>query len=113
MRADDTKADWPRVEVVAPRIIGLPKLEMRGAAFRHAARLRVRTVDGRTFTREVLHRRGSPENPVLRPDIERKFSASVDGLLNARAQSRLIELCASLENLASVADINQIMAAGF
>jgi len=27
-RADEPKSDWPRVEIVAPRITGLPKLEM-------------------------------------------------------------------------------------
>jgi 2-methylcitrate dehydratase PrpD len=89
------------------------ELESRGAAFRHAARLRVRTVDGSSFTREVLHRRGSPENPVKWPDIERKFSSNVDGLLKARVRTRLVELCASLEKLPTVIDINEIVAAEF
>jgi 2-methylcitrate dehydratase PrpD len=87
------------------------ELENRGAAFRHAARLRVLTADGRAFAREVLHRRGSPENPFKWPDIERKLSSNVDGLLKARVRTRLIELCSLLEKLPTVIDINEIVAA--
>jgi aconitate decarboxylase len=86
-----------------------PELESRGAAFRHAARLRVVTNDGRTFEREVLHRRGSPENPVERQDIERKFNSNLDGLLARDAQSRLIELCSTLEKLPDIAAINELV----
>ncbi len=87
------------------------ELESRGPAFRHAARLRVLTDDGRTFTREVLHRRGSPENPVGRQDVERKFNSNLDGLLAPDARSRLIELCSTLEKLPHVKAINDIVGA--
>jgi aconitate decarboxylase len=120
LRKDVTAADYREAEIANPQIMSFisririeedAELESRGAAFRHAARLRVRTVDGRSFTREVLHRRGSPENPVKRPDVERKFSSNVDGLLKARARTRFIELCSSIEKLPTVTDINEIMAA--
>jgi aconitate decarboxylase len=120
LRKDVTAADYREAEIANPQIMAFisririeedAELESRGAAFRHAARLRVRTVDGRTFTREVLHRRGSPENPVKRSDIERKFSSNVDGLLKARVRTSLIELCSSIEKLPTVTDINEIMAA--
>jgi 2-methylcitrate dehydratase PrpD len=119
-RSDVTAADYDEAEIANPETLSfIPRirieedaeLESRGAAFRHAARLRVLTADGRTFSREVLHRRGSPENPVKRPDIERKFGANVDGLLKAGVRDRLIGLCASLENLPTVVDINEIVAA--
>src|SRR6201996_6847744 len=73
-RKDVTAADYGEPEVANPEVMSFmsririeedAELENRGAAFRHAARVRVRTADGRSFTREVLHRRGSPENPVL------------------------------------------------
>ena len=60
-----------------------------GPAFRHAARVTVRTVDGRTIKREVLNRRGSPENPVTREDVERKFAANLAGLLAPEEIDRL------------------------
>ena len=95
---------------LAPRDVVARRIDEAIAASRHAARVRVRTADGRSFTREVLHRRGSPENPVERPDIERKFRSNVDGLLKDGVRTRLIELCASLETLPTVVDINEIMA---
>ena len=122
LRKDVTAADYSEAEIANPEIMSfIPRiriaedaeLESRGAAFRHAARLRVLTADGRTFTREVLHRRGSPENPVKWPDIERKFSSNVDGLLKARVRTALVQLCSSLEKLPTVIDINEIVAAEF
>jgi 2-methylcitrate dehydratase PrpD len=120
LRKDVTAADYDEAEIANPEIMAfIPRirieedaeLENRGASFRHAARLRVLTADGRAFEREVLHRRGSPENPVQWPDIERKFGSNVDGLLNARVRTRLIELCSSLEKLPTVIEINEIVAA--
>ena len=122
LRQDVSAADYSEAEIADPRILAfIPRikieedaeLEARGAAFRHAARLSVHTTDGRTFTREVLHRRGSPENPVTRPDVEHKFNSNVDRLLQSRARDRLVELSASLEKLPNLAGINEILAAPF
>jgi 2-methylcitrate dehydratase PrpD len=120
LRKDVSAADYEEAAIADPEILAfIPRitieedgeLESRGAAFRHAARLRITTIDGRTFTREVLHRRGSPENPVRRSDIERKFNANVDRLLAPATRDRLIALCASLEMLPNVAAINEIVSA--
>ena len=61
--------------------------------------------------REILHRRASPENPVKWEDIERKFNANVDGLLEPAAGERLLQLGSGLERLAKVTAINDIVAA--
>jgi 2-methylcitrate dehydratase PrpD len=120
LRQDVSAADYREDTVADSEVLAfIPRirieeddeLERRGAAFRHAARIRVLATDGRTFTREVLHRRGSPENPVERPDIERKFNSNVERLLKPVARGRLVELCLSLEKLPNVAAINRIMAA--
>ena len=81
-----------------------------GPAFRHAARVTVRTTDGRSLAREVLNRRGSPENPVAREDVEAKFAANVDGLLGADAARRLRSLAVQLDTLPDVKEIAAIMA---
>lgn len=120
LRKDVSAADYSEARIADPTILAfIPKirieedaeLEGKGPAFRHAARLRVLTTDRRTFTREVLHRRGSPENPIARPDVERKFKSNVDCLLEPGARNRLVELCSSLETLQSVAAIIDIAAA--
>jgi 2-methylcitrate dehydratase PrpD len=108
--ADDTIAD-PQVLAFVPRItIAVdPEIESRGPAFRHAARVDVRTTDGRGLRREVWHRRGSPENPVSRQEVEEKFAANVDKLLGARDAARLRSLAAGLDGLAFAKEIVDIM----
>ena len=108
--SDDAIAD-PQILAFMPRIrIAVdPEIEGRGPAFRHAARVDVRTSDGRSFRREVWHRRGSPENPVSRQEVEEKFAANVDRLLAPSAAARLKSLAAELDVLADAREIVDIM----
>jgi 2-methylcitrate dehydratase PrpD len=108
--SDDVVAD-PQVLAFIPRIrVAVDdKIESRGPAFRHAARVEVRAGDGRSFRREVWHRRGSPENPVSRQEVEEKFAANVAGLLDARAATRLKSLAAELDVLGDASEIVDIM----
>jgi hypothetical protein len=73
----------------------------------------VLTTDGHAFAREILHRRASPENPVKWEDIQRKFNANVEGLLEPAAGERLLQLGSGLERLANVTAVNDIVAAPF
>jgi 2-methylcitrate dehydratase PrpD len=95
----------PRIKVYED-----PELEAMGPAFRHAARVAVRTVGGRTVTREVLNRRGSPENPVTRADVERKFVANLADILASQEIERLKALALTLDTLANANDIVSIVA---
>jgi len=88
-----------------------PEIESRGPAFRHAARVTVHTADGRSLRRDVWHRRGSPESPVGRAEVEEKFAANVDGLLSPHVAQRLRLLAARLDTLADVGEIADVMAA--
>ena len=71
------------------------------------------TTDGRTFTREILHRRGSPENPENREDIERKFDANVSRLLKSSTMDQLKDLAARLDVLTNAKEIIAIVASPF
>ena len=73
----------PRVLAFIPRIKARidPEIEAMGAQFRHAARVRVTTRDGRKFHAELLNRRGSAENPLAPADIEHKFRQVVRSCL--------------------------------
>jgi 2-methylcitrate dehydratase PrpD len=122
LRRDVSAADYSEAAIADPKTLDFMRririfedagLESRGPAFRHAARLRVRTHDGRSLAREILHRRASPENPVTWEDIKRKFNANVAGLLAPAAAERLVELSSGLEKLADVTAINAIVAAPF
>ena len=48
-----------------------------GPAFRHAARVTVRTTDGRTVTRQVDDMPGFPGKPMTRAQMERKYRSNV------------------------------------
>jgi aconitate decarboxylase len=104
----DILAFIPRIKVAVD-----PEVEGKGPAFRHAARIGVRTTDGKSLHRDVWHRRGSPENPVSRGEVEEKFAANVSGLLGADAAPRLQSLAARLDTLPDASEIVAIMAAPF
>jgi 2-methylcitrate dehydratase PrpD len=110
--ADDTIAD-PDILAFIPRIkVAVDaEIEGKGPAFRHAARVAVRTTDGKSLSRDVWHRRGSPENPVSRGEVEEKFGASVGGLLGGDAAQRLQSFAARLDALPDAKEIVAIMAA--
>ena len=112
--SEDAIAD-PENLALVPRIkIAVdPEIESRGPAFRHAARLAVLTTDGRTIRREVWHRRGSPENPVSRQEVEEKFFANVSSLLSVKAAERLKSLAARLDVLADAKEIIEIVSSPF
>jgi 2-methylcitrate dehydratase PrpD len=108
--SDDVIAD-PHILAFMPRItIAVDdEIEAKGPAFRHAARVDLRTTDGRSLRREVWHRRGSPENPVSRQEVEEKFAGNVDQLLAPSAAARLQSLAAELDALADAREIVDIM----
>ncbi|MEK6594824.1 MAG: MmgE/PrpD family protein [Pseudomonadota bacterium] len=88
-----------------------PQIEAMGAAFRHAARVRVTTKAGQTFTREILHRRGSPENPLKPGDVEYKFRNVVRSCLSKPHMERVMTLTRALDTLDSTAELSAILAA--
>jgi 2-methylcitrate dehydratase PrpD len=100
----ETLAFIPRIKVFVD-----DELEAMGAAFRHAARVTVHTTDGHTVKREVLNRRGSPENPVTPEDVERKFAANLTGILAKDEIERLKQLALSIDTLSNANEIVKII----
>jgi 2-methylcitrate dehydratase PrpD len=86
-------------------------IEAMGAAFRHAARVTVKTRDGRTLKREILHRRGSPENPLRPEDIEYKFRHVARSCLSPNRIDQVMRLVSTLEELDSTHELIEILAA--
>jgi 2-methylcitrate dehydratase PrpD len=88
-----------------------PGIESMGAAFRHAARVTLTTRDGRTLTREILHRRGSPENPLKPEDVEYKFRHVARACLTPANVDKVMQLVAKLDKLDSTGELISILAA--
>ncbi|MCE9641698.1 MAG: MmgE/PrpD family protein [Betaproteobacteria bacterium] len=87
------------------------ELEAMDAAFRHGARVTVHTCDGRTLKTEILRRRGSAEVPLDSADIEYKFRNIVKSCLPPQAIDQIIGLVAAMDELDSVAELIDILAA--
>jgi len=81
-------------------------IESMGVAFRHASRVKVTTTSGEVFQQEILDRRGSPENPLSKDDIQFKFRNVVLGILSNEQIDAMIELVDKLEDLP---DLDPIM----
>ncbi|MDB5812506.1 MAG: hypothetical protein JWN94_4628 [Betaproteobacteria bacterium] len=88
-----------------------PEIEGMGHAFRHAARVTVTTRDGRSFKREILHRRGSPENPLQPSDVEYKFRHVARSCLTPANVDKVMQLTAKLDKLESTSELIAILAA--
>ena len=88
-----------------------PEIEGMGAAFRHAARMTVKTRDGRILRCEILHRRGSPENPLQPEDVEYKFRNVARSCLSRAHTDKVMKLVGSLDTLDSTAELIGILAA--
>lgn len=118
LRGDVSVGDYTEATIADPQVLSfIPRIKVAvddgiegmGAAFRHAARIAVHTTGGRTVKREVLNRRGSPENAVTREDVERKFAANLAGLLEPKDIDRLKTLALTLDTLANADDILRIL----
>lgn len=94
----------PRVMDFIERIEAVvdPEIEARGVEFRHMARLSVTTKQGQTFSHEETYRRGSPENPVSREDLEKKFDALASSVFDDAQISSLKERVQKLDTLGDV-----------
>jgi 2-methylcitrate dehydratase PrpD len=88
-----------------------PEIEAMGAQFRHAARVHVSTRDGRRFRAELLHRRGSAENPLAPQDVEQKFRAVVRSCLEPAQVEKAIGLVGTMERQENLGELIGIVCA--
>ena len=84
-----------------------PEIDAMGAAFRHAARVEVLTRGGAVLRRDILHRRGSPENPLSHDDVVAKFHlVAAEVIPDARARA----IVQTVEDLDSLPDATSLLA---
>lgn len=81
-------------------------IESMGVAYRHASRVKVATTKGEVFQQEILDRRGSPENPLSKEDIQFKFRNVVSGILS---DSQIDEMIGLVDRLDELSDLSPIM----
>jgi 2-methylcitrate dehydratase PrpD len=110
--AEDRLAD-PKIMDFIKRIHARidPGIEAMGPAFRHAARVMVKTYDGRQFKHEILNRRGSPENPLSHEEVVYKFRNVVASCLSTQEIDRVIALTEQLDTSNDTSELFGLLAA--
>ncbi|MDP4795955.1 MAG: MmgE/PrpD family protein, partial [Rhodospirillales bacterium] len=77
----------------------------KGPAFRHMAKVTVETLDGRSFTETVTHRKGSPENPLSAEAVIAKFDTLAGGVLGAAGVAEVKQRVFALDTADEVASL--------
>jgi hypothetical protein len=73
--------------------------------------VKVTTRDGRAFEKLLLDRRGSPENPLSREEIERKFKYVVAPCLDQARAQKIVGAVARLEMTNALDELVALIAA--
>lgn len=70
----------------------------------------VTTVDGKTFTEQVDHAKGNPENPMNDEEVVAKFRSNAEHAMSAERQQEIIEATWSLgEKNAKISDYTRLL----
>ena len=120
VRGSVTAADYTEDRLTNPAVLDFmqrisvfedPAIDAKGRHARHACRLTVTTRSGAKLHKEVIDRRGSPENPVDAAAVEAKFRDNVRGRLPTVQADRVIQLVRRFDQLESTDELTTILAA--
>ncbi|MES2187417.1 MAG: MmgE/PrpD family protein [Pseudomonadota bacterium] len=118
LRGQVTAADYTDERIADPAVLAFmarikpfedPAIESRGAAFRHAATMRVHTASGAVLAHDIWGRRGSPENPVAREEVEAKFFGNVAQRTDQATARRIAALVRDFDSLPSVEPLTALL----
>src|SRR5258708_26743341 len=71
----------------------------------------VKTKDGRQRVRDITHPKGSPENPVDKPVLERNLSTLTKGILDPERLAGITQAVGRLEELPDIGKLTSLLAA--
>jgi len=104
--ADPTiRAQLRKVEVVAD-----PEIEAVFPALQRVV-VTIETTDGRSLTRQIDYPKGDPRNPLTDAEVEEKFDALADGVLDAAARAWVKDAVWNLESLGPVSRLTERLTA--
>jgi len=101
----------PKILAVVPRVRvqADESLDALGPELRHAVVVDVRLRNGTTLTRRVLHRKGSPENPMTRQEVVSKFRDLAARALRRPAVEAIEARIFQLEEEADVTSVARLL----
>lgn len=102
---DRLRAQLPKVEVVADPAIEavFPKLQRVAVT--------ITTTDGRSFDAQLDYPKGDPRNPLTDLEVEAKFDALAEPVLDAATRRRLKDAVWNLEDVDKAGDLMALTAA--
>jgi 2-methylcitrate dehydratase len=100
------RAQLKKVEVVAD-----PEIE---ALFPELQRVivTIQTTDGREFTKQIDYPKGDPRNPLTDAEIEEKFDALAEPILNGDRRQQIKDATWNLDELESITGLMELLAVG-
>lgn len=98
-----------RVREIASKVIPRPNPEFRRRRVVEPAVVEIRTKDGNTFSKQIHHPPGVPENPVSFEDIAAKFRQCCHYSINPISQENRESVIQMVKDLENVPDVSQIM----
>jgi 2-methylcitrate dehydratase len=99
------RAHLPKVQVIAD-----PEIEKVFPAL-HRAIVRIQTVDGREFTKQLDYPKGDPRNPLTDNEIEEKFEALAAPVMSRQPRRRALDAIWSLEKQSKVTELMRLFQA--
>ncbi len=75
------------------------------------ARVSVTTLDGSTYTAQVDHAKGSPENPLSDEEIIAKFRANAEGVISPQRQNKIIRDTWAFDEIADLGAYMRLLVA--
>jgi 2-methylcitrate dehydratase PrpD len=72
-------------------------------------RVTIRFRDGKTYSRQVEHAKGSPEAPLTREEIETKFMGCATQVMDESSARRALQTIDSLENLNDIRPLCELL----
>ena len=71
--------------------------------------VKITTVDGRSFEKQLDYPKGDPRNPLTDKEVEEKFEALSDGVVSRPGQQCIVDATWDLENFANVTEYMQLL----
>jgi 2-methylcitrate dehydratase PrpD len=97
---DESRLGDPEILAIIPKIeiVHDPKIDKGGAGKRHTVKIDALRKDGTAISTMIEQRRGSPEHPLQRDEVEQKFRRLAAAALPASAIDEVIGLTGELED---------------
>jgi 2-methylcitrate dehydratase len=108
----DAKINDPiiRAQLHKVKVVADPEIEKVFPALQRVI-VKITTVDGRTFEKQLDYPTGDPRNPLSDKGVEEKFEALAEPVMNAMARRKLIDAIWNMEKIGSVSELMALMKA--